>query len=103
MPEEKNEKVIELDYLETPKGPVARFDGVKQLAELIVEVYEEIEKLNAKLNSISREEKAPQGFEEKLRDIENQLTILSDDMREVLNALGELSATVAQIRKALKL
>ncbi|MEM2967227.1 MAG: hypothetical protein QXI25_01960 [Candidatus Caldarchaeum sp.] len=103
MPEEKNEKVIELDFLETPKGPVARFEGVRQLAELIVEVFEEIEKVNAKINSLTREEKTPEGFEKKLKDIEDQLTILSDDMREVLNALGELSATVAQMKKALKL
>ncbi|MEM1943413.1 MAG: hypothetical protein QXO30_08075 [Candidatus Caldarchaeum sp.] len=103
MSEEKNEKVVELDFLETPKGPVARFEGVKQLAELLVEVFEEIEKVNAKINSLQREEKPPEGFEKKLRDIEDQLTILADDMRDVLNALGELSATVAQIKKALKL
>jgi Mg2+ and Co2+ transporter CorA len=45
----------------------------------------------------------PENLENRLRTIEDQLTIMSDDMREVLNALGELSATVAQIKKALKL
>ncbi|MEM2237544.1 MAG: hypothetical protein QXR26_02995 [Candidatus Caldarchaeum sp.] len=103
MAEEKNEKVIELDFLETPKGPVARFDGVKQLAELVVEVFQELEKLNEKIKSFEKEEKAPESIERRLKDIEDQLAVLSDDMREILNALGELSATVAQLRKALKL
>ncbi|MEM4288404.1 MAG: hypothetical protein QXV97_06310, partial [Candidatus Caldarchaeum sp.] len=101
MAEEKNEKVIELDFLETPKGPVARFDGVKQLAELVVEVFQELEKLNEKIKSFEKEEKAPESIERRLKDIEDQLAVLSDDMREILNALGELSATVAQLRKAL--
>ncbi|MEM4280608.1 MAG: hypothetical protein QW470_05680 [Candidatus Caldarchaeum sp.] len=103
MAEEKNEKVIELDFLETPKGPVARFDGVKQLAELVVMVFQELEKLNEKIKSFEKEEKAPESIERRLKDIEDQLAVLSDDMREILNALGELSATVAQLRKALKL
>ncbi len=103
MSEEEKEKVIELDFLETPKGPVARLDGVKQLAELIVEIFEEIERLNAKINTIQIVEKPSEGIEKRLKDIEDQLAVLSDDMREVLNALGELSATVAQLKKALKL
>ncbi len=103
MTEEEEEKVIELDFLETPKGPVARLEGVKQLAELVVEIFEEIERLNAKINAIQIVEKPPEGLEKRLKDIEDQLAILSDDMREVLNTLSELSAIVTQIKRALKL
>jgi len=100
---EGNEKVVELGYLETPKGPVARFEGVKQLAELMVDMYNELDELKKTIEKVKTGEGVPENLENRLKTIEDQLTIMSDDMREVLNALGELSATVAQIKKALKL
>jgi len=100
---EGNEKVVELGYLETPKGPVARFEGVKQLAELMVDIYNELDELKKTIEKVKTGEGVPENLENRLKTIEDQLTIMSDDMREVLNALGELSATVAQIKKALKL
>ena len=100
---EGNEKVVELCYLETPKGPVARFEGVKQLAELMVDMYNELDELRKTIEKVKTGEGVPENLENRLKTIEDQLTIMSDDMREVLNALGELSATVAQIKKALKL
>ncbi|MEM0440645.1 MAG: hypothetical protein QW463_03470 [Candidatus Caldarchaeum sp.] len=103
MSGEEEEKVIELDYLETPRGPVARFDGVRQLAELIGEILNEIENINEKIKAIQEARQTPENVERRLKYIEDQLTILSDDIHEILNALGELSASVAQIRKALKL
>jgi len=103
MSEEEEEKVIELDYLETPKGPVARFQGVKQLAELLVEVVQEIEQINQKLQSFQTKTEAPGDVVKRLEEIEKQLEVMNDDIREILNALGELSATVSQIKKALKL
>lgn len=103
MSGEDNEKVIEIDYLETPKGPVARFDGVRQLAELIGEILNEIEKINDRIRTIQEGRQTPENLERRLKYIEDQLVILSDDIHEILNALGELSATVAQIKKALKL
>ena len=101
--EEEEEKVVELGYLETPKGPVARFESVKQLAELIVELNNELDAVKKMLDNMKTAGGVPENLENRLRTIEDQLTIMSDDMREVLNALGELSATVAQIKKALKL
>jgi prefoldin subunit 5 len=89
--------------LETPKGPVARFESVKQLAELIVELNNELDAVKKMLDNMKTAGGVPENLENRLRTIEDQLTIMSDDMREVLNALGELSATVAQIKKALKL
>jgi|YNPMSStandDraft_1061717.scaffolds.fasta_scaffold171399_1 prefoldin subunit 5 len=103
MSEEGEEKVVELGYLETPKGPVARFESVKQLAELIVELNNELDAVKKMLDNMKTAGGVPENLENRLRTIEDQLTIMSDDMREVLNALGELSATVAQIKKALKL
>jgi|GEM_PF-1373425 prefoldin subunit 5 len=103
MSEEGEEKVVELGYLETPKGPVARFESVKQLAELIVELNNELDAVKKMLDNMKTAGGFPENLENRLRTIEDQLTIMSDDMREVLNALGELSATVAQIKKALKL
>jgi prefoldin subunit 5 len=103
MSEEGEEKVVELGYLETPKGPVARFESVKQLAELIVELNNELDAVKKMLDNMKTAGAVPENLENRLRTIEDQLTIMSDDMREVLNALGELSATVAQIKKALKL
>jgi prefoldin subunit 5 len=103
MSEEGEEKVVELGYLETPKGPVARFESVKQLAELIVELNNELDAVKKMLYNMKTAGGVPENLENRLRTIEDQLTIMSDDMREVLNALGELSATVAQIKKALKL
>ena len=103
MSEEGEEKVVELGYLETPKGPVARFESVKQLAELIVELNNELDAVKKMLDNMKNAGGVPENLENRLRTIEDQLTIMSDDMREVLNALGELSATVAQIKKALKL
>jgi len=103
MSGEGEEKVVELGYLETPKGPVARFESVKQLAELIVELNNELEAIKKTLDNVKTAGGVPENLENRLRAIEDQLTIMSDDMREVLNALGELSATVAQIKKALKL
>jgi prefoldin subunit 5 len=103
MSEEGEEKVVELGYLETPKGPVARFESVKQLAELIVELNNELDAVKKMLDNMKTAEGVTENLENRLRTIEDQLTIMSDDMREVLNALGELSATVAQIKKALKL
>jgi prefoldin subunit 5 len=103
MSEEGEEKVVELGYLETPKGPVARFESVKQLAELIVELNSELDAVKKMLDNMKTAGGVPENLENRLRTIEDQLTIMSDDMREVLNALGELSATVAQIKKALKL
>ena len=103
MSEEGEEKVVELGYLETPKGPVARFESVKQLAELIVELNNELDAVKKMLDNMKTSGGVPENLENRLRTIEDQLTIMSDDMREVLNALGELSATVAQIKKALKL
>jgi prefoldin subunit 5 len=103
MSEEWEEKVVELGYLETPKGPVARFESVKQLAELIVELNNELDAVKKMLDNMKTAGGVPENLENRLRTIEDQLTIMSDDMREVLNALGELSATVAQIKKALKL
>jgi prefoldin subunit 5 len=103
MSEGGEEKVVELGYLETPKGPVARFESVKQLAELIVELNNELDAVKKMLDNMKTAGGVPENLENKLRTIEDQLTIMSDDMREVLNALGELSATVAQIKKALKL
>jgi prefoldin subunit 5 len=100
---EEEEKVVELGYLETPKGPVARFESVKQLAELIVELNNELDAVKKMLDNMKTAGGVPENLENRLRTIEDQLTIMSDDMREVLNALGELSATVAQIKKALKL
>jgi prefoldin subunit 5 len=103
MSEGGEEKVVELGYLETPKGPVARFESVKQLAELIVELNNELDAVKKMLDNMKTAGGVPENLENRLRTIEDQLTIMSDDMREVLNALGELSATVAQIKKALKL
>ncbi|MEM0349183.1 MAG: hypothetical protein QXE96_03305 [Candidatus Caldarchaeum sp.] len=103
MSGEENEKVIELDYLETPKGAVARFEGVRQLAEVLAEVIEEIDKMKERLENLPESSQVPEGLERRLKYIEEQLMVLSDDVREILNALGELSATVAQIKKALKL
>ncbi|MDW8084125.1 MAG: hypothetical protein RMI49_02870 [Candidatus Caldarchaeum sp.] len=103
MSEENGEKVIELDYLETPKGPVARFEGVRQLAELIAEIAEQLENINNKIKVFQEGAKTPEGLERRLKYIEDQLIILTDDVREILNALGELSASVATIKKALKL
>jgi archaellum component FlaC len=103
MSEGGEEKVVELGYLETPKGPVARFESVKQLAELIVELNNELNAVKKMLDNMKTAGGVPENLENRLRTIEDQLTIMSDDMREVLNALGELSATVAQIKKALKL
>jgi 5'-deoxynucleotidase YfbR-like HD superfamily hydrolase len=103
MSEGGEEKVVELGYLETPKGPVARFESVKQLAELIVELNNELDAVKKMLEYMKTAGGVPENLENRLRTIEDQLTIMSDDMREVLNALGELSATVAQIKKALKL
>jgi hypothetical protein len=103
MSEGGGEKVVELGYLETPKGPVARFESVKQLAELIVELNNELDAVKKMLDNMKTAGGVPENLENRLRTIEDQLTIMSDDMREVLNALGELSATVAQIKKALKL
>jgi prefoldin subunit 5 len=103
MSKEGEEKVVELGYLETPKGPVARFESVKQLAELIVELNNELDAVKKMLDNMKTAGGVPENLENRLRTIEDQLTIMSDDMREVLNALGELSATVAQIKKALKL
>ncbi len=103
MSKEGEEKVVELGYLETPKGPVARFESVKQLAELIVELNNELDAVKKMLDNMKTAGGVPENLENRLRTIEDQLTIISDDMREVLNALGELSATVAQIKKALKL
>jgi archaellum component FlaC len=103
MSEEGEEKVVELGYLETPKGPVARFESVKQLAELMVELNNELDAVKKMLDNMKTAGGVPENLENRLRTIEDQLTIMSDDMREVLNALGELSATVAQIKKALKL
>ncbi len=103
MSEGGEEKVVELGYLETPKGPVARFESVKQLAELIVELNNELDAVKKMLDNMKTAGGVPENLENRLKTIEDQLTIMSDDMREVLNALGELSATVAQIKKALKL
>jgi prefoldin subunit 5 len=102
--EGEEEKVVDAaGYLETPKGPVARFESVKQLAELIVELNNELDAVKKMLDNMKTAGGVPENLENRLRTIEDQLTIMSDDMREVLNALGELSATVAQIKKALKL
>ncbi|MCS7110445.1 MAG: hypothetical protein NZ956_03125 [Candidatus Caldarchaeum sp.] len=103
MSEGNNEKIIELDYLETPKGPVARFEGVKQLAELLAEIINEFENINSKIKAFQQGGETPENLERRLKYIEDQLVVLSDDVREILNALGELSASVAQIKKALKL
>ncbi|MEM1946662.1 MAG: hypothetical protein QW614_00865 [Candidatus Caldarchaeum sp.] len=103
MAEEKKEEELPLDFLETPKGRVAGFEGVRRLGELIAEAFEELEKLNQKIKSMEREEKTPEGIEKRLKGIEDQLAVLSDDMHVILNALGELSATVAQLKKALNL
>jgi uncharacterized protein (DUF3084 family) len=101
--EENEEKVVELGFLETPKDPVARFEDVKQLAELLVEVQEELESLKKKLEEVRRIEKTTENLETRLKTIEDQLVVMSGDMHEILNASGELSATVAQLKKALKL
>lgn len=103
MEKEGEEKVIDLDYLETPKGRVARFEGVQQLAEALAEIVNELEAINNKIKSIQEGARTPENIENRLKYIEDQLIILSDDVREILNALGELSASVAMIKKALKL
>jgi archaellum component FlaC len=110
MSEEGEEKVVELGYLETPKGPVARFESVKQLAELIVELNNELDAVKKMLDNMKTAGGVPENLENRLRTIEDQLTTMSDDIGKmmddigkVVDALGELSATVAQIKKALKL
>lgn len=86
MSEEEEEIVIDLEYIETPKGKVASINTVKKLAEAIKVVHDENEELSQKLKSL--ESKLPS--EELLNRLDSRLAALEKGQDQILNHIDSL-------------
>lgn len=86
MSGEEEEFVIDLEYIETPRGRVASINTVKKLAEAIKMVHDENEELSTKLMSL--ELKLPS--EELLNRLDNRLAALEKGQDQILSHIDSL-------------
>ncbi len=100
----RNEDVVEIDlnYIETPRGRVAAFETVKQLANAIVLLNEEEENIRNELRRIARgpvDEQRVKSIEERLDRIEQRLDDMMTTQDYILDTLQELNNAIAGLKK----
>ena len=100
----RNEDVVEIDlnYIETPRGRVAAFETVKQLANAIVLLNEEEENIRNELRRIARgpvDEQRVKSIEERLDRIEQRLDDMMTTQDYILDTLQELTNAIAGLKK----
>ena len=100
---DSGEEIIEinLDYIDTPHGQVAKIETVEQLAYAIASLSQEVAAIKKYVENVriggggGRVEE----LEKRLNKIERTLEDIVDRQAVIIDALQELAKTVAEIKK----
>jgi len=98
---EENEVIdLTLHYIETPYGKVATLESVKQLADIVRILNEEINNIREDFSKFSKTGgEDVSSFEERLNRIEKTLEDLVDRVSTILDALQEQARLIAELKK----
>ncbi|MEM1574936.1 MAG: hypothetical protein QXF09_01105 [Nitrososphaerota archaeon] len=84
---------IELSYIDTPKGKVATYESSKKIAEALMLISSENEKIIEKISQIESSGISP----EKISFIENSLKEIKEMLIEIAAQLDVLSDTLQEL------
>jgi uncharacterized coiled-coil DUF342 family protein len=101
-----DEEVYELNLsvIETPKGRVVTLESLQQVIQLIEALQQDSEAMRKKIESLPQgqvDDKVFVEFSERLDSLSKQIDILDENVALLIDAVQELSASVAAMKKDL--
>jgi hypothetical protein len=93
---------IELSYIDTPKGKVATYESSKKIAEALMLVSSENEKIIEKISKIESSTINPEKIsfiENSLKEIKEMLIGIVAQLDVLTDTLQELTEIIAKIKK----
>lgn len=104
MSGEEEEYVLNLSVIDTPKGKVVTLESLQQVIQLIEAIQQDSEAMKQKLENIPQSQldvKALGEFTMRLEALSKEIEILDENVALLIDAVQELSATVAAMKKDL--
>ncbi len=102
----EDEEVYELNLsvIETPKGRVVTLESLQQVIQLIETLQRDSETMRKRIESLPQgqiDERVLGEFSDRLESLSREIEILDGNVALLIDAVQELSATVAAMKKDL--
>ncbi|MEM3096673.1 MAG: hypothetical protein QW756_08375 [Nitrososphaerota archaeon] len=102
--EEEEVYELNLSVIDTPRGKVVTLESLQQVIQLIQAIQQDSEDIRKKIENIPNiqlDEKVFGEFAEKLETLSKEIENLDENVALLIDAVQELSATVAAMKKDL--